>query len=559
MRPVMWRPPVEPSPAERAVIKAVRRAKLFVFLREHRHELFDEQFQAKLAETYADSPKGQPPVPPAQLALATILQAYTKVSDDEVIEATVMDRRWQLALDCMGAEEPPFSKGTLVGFRGRLIERDLDRRLIERTVEVAARTKGFGARALRAALDSSPLWGAGRVEDTFNLMGHALRKALGVIAVLQGRGHAAGTAVVAAQAGAPELAASSLKAALDRDWDDPAARDEALAVVLGMLDRVEAFLAGQAGELAAATAVAVARQVRDQDVDSSGPAPALRRGVARDRRISVEDSQMRHGRKSRSVLFDGYKRHVLRDLDTGLVVAAGITPANVPEASVTGDIAADLEAAGLTLAELHIDRAYLSSELVRDRGSDLAVFCKAWRVRNAGGRFAKDQFSIDFDAGQLTCPAGAAMPFRPGKTVRFPKDTCAACPLRERCTASSSGRSVSIHPDEELLAELRQRQQTPEGRAELRERVAVEHALAHVGHWQGRRARYRGTRKNLFDLRRVAVVHNLHIIARQQITDGYQLAALRLPDRRSRERVATASCPVFRFAVWSATDGVGLP
>ena len=47
-------------------------------------------------------------------------------------------------------------------------------------------------------------------------MGHALRKALGVIAVLQGRGQAAGTAIVAAQAGVPELAASSLKAALDR-------------------------------------------------------------------------------------------------------------------------------------------------------------------------------------------------------------------------------------------------------------------------------------------------------------------------------------------------------
>jgi hypothetical protein len=76
-------------------------------------------FQAELAETYVDSPKGQPPVPPARLALATILQAYTKVSDDEVIEATVMDRRWQLVLDCMGAEEPPFSKGTLAAGRPR--------------------------------------------------------------------------------------------------------------------------------------------------------------------------------------------------------------------------------------------------------------------------------------------------------------------------------------------------------------------------------------------------------------------------------------------------------
>ena len=72
----------------------------------------------------------------------------------------------------------------------------------------------------------------------------------------------------------------------------------------------------------------------------------------------------------------------------------------------------------------------------------------------------------------------------------------AACPLQARCTASSHGRSVSIHPDEALLAELRQRQRTPDGRAKLRERVAVEHALAHVGHWQGRRTRYLGTRKN---------------------------------------------------------------
>jgi len=271
--------------------------------------------------------------------------------------------------------------------------------------------------------------------------------------------------------------------------------------------------------------VAAARQVRDQDTDLTGPAPALRRGVARDRRISIGDSEMRHGRKSRSVLFDGYKRHVLRDLDTGLIPAVGITPANAPEASVTGDITADLQAAGWRLAELHIDRAYLSSALVRDRGPDLAIYCKAWRVRNTGGRFAKDQFSIDFDTGQLTCPAGTSMPFEAGKIVRFPKETCAACPLRERCTASSNGRSVSIHPDEALLAELRHRQQTPQGREELRERVQVEHALAHVGHWQGRRARYLGTRKNLFDLRRVAVVHNLHVIARQAVTDSYQLAA----------------------------------
>lgn len=82
--------------------------------------------------------------------------------------------------------------------------------------------------------------------------------------------------------------------------------------------------------------------------------------------------------------------------------------------------------------------------MVRHRGDGLTVYCKAWRVRNTTGRYPKGQFTIDFGAGQLTCPAGVSIGFRPGTTVHFPKDTCAACPLRERCTASPSGRSVAI-------------------------------------------------------------------------------------------------------------------
>lgn len=139
------------------------------------------------------------------------------------------------------AEEPPFSKSTLVAFRKRQIEHEMDRRLVERTVEVAARRRSFGHKALRAALDSSPLWGAGRVEDTYNLLGHALKKALGVIARQQGRG----LAEVAKEAGASVVCGTSLKAALDLDWDDPGER--ALVGVLDALGAVEGYLDGARG------------------------------------------------------------------------------------------------------------------------------------------------------------------------------------------------------------------------------------------------------------------------------------------------------------------------
>src|SRR6184192_3192289 len=226
MQPIPWQPPVELSEQEEQIVKKIRKAKLFVFLRHHRHELLDEAFQQELASLYRPAERGRPPVAPAMLALALILQAYMGISDDEVIEATVMDRRWQLVLDCLESEQAPFSKGTLVAFRKLLIEAHLDRRLIERTIELASQSQGFGPRALRAALDSSPLWGAGRVEDTYNLVGHALKKVMRVVADQQGRE----LVEVAQEAGAELVGGSSLKVALDRDWDQQREKDVALTL-----------------------------------------------------------------------------------------------------------------------------------------------------------------------------------------------------------------------------------------------------------------------------------------------------------------------------------------
>jgi hypothetical protein len=89
----------------------------------------------------------------------------------------------------------------------------MDRRLLEWTVELAATSGAFGSLQLRAALDSSPLWDPGRVENTYSLLGHALRKGLSVIARQQGRGlHA-----VASEAGVALVAGPSLKATLELD------------------------------------------------------------------------------------------------------------------------------------------------------------------------------------------------------------------------------------------------------------------------------------------------------------------------------------------------------
>ncbi len=375
-----------------------------------------------------------------------------------------------------------------MAFRQRWIAPPLDRRLLERTIEVAAASGAFGARQWRAALDSSPRWGAGRVEDTDKLLGHALRQAVGVIARQQGRGLRA----VAAEAGASLIAGSSFKAAVDLAWDDPRAQPQALPMSLEALSAVEHGLETPPVPAETATQVAatmtVGQQGRAQDVVTTlEGTPTLRHGVAAERRISIEEAERRHGRQSRSLLVDGYTRHVLRDLDARRMVAVGVTPANTPEASVTAAIETDVAVQQCTLRALHSDRASLASQLVQQRTETLAMFCKAWPVRQ-GPYLPKSAFQLDGERHALRCPGGESMPFAPGGVVKFPAATCQHCVVRERCTASASGRRVSIHPDDALLPELRERQQTPQGRAKWRERVAVEHALAHVGRWQGRRA-----------------------------------------------------------------------
>jgi hypothetical protein len=514
-----WVVPTKLSRLESMVMKRLARTgRLFAFLRTHRHELFDDAFQEELASMYADMPRGTPPKPPAMLAMVTLLQAYERKSDAAAVEEAVFDRRWQMVLDCMGAEEPAFSQGVLVDFRRRLIQHDMDRRLLERTVDLAKRTKAFGDKALRVALDSAPLWGAGRVEDTFNLLGHALE----VVVECAAQVRAVPVATVRADAGLTVLGGSSLKATLDIDWDDPEAQGRALARLLDEVQRVRAWLHAELSDHVSQPplkeAVALLERIIEQDLepDPDGGGMKIRRGVAKDRRVSVADADMRHGRKSKSKLFNGYKRHIARELDRGLILAANVRPANEPEHLATASLRDDVQRHG-HVTELHIDRGYLASEWTHDmfsRGD--RILAKPWSPKN-GSRFPKTAFRIDLDRGTVTCPENRVALIA-GEHARFAATDCDACPSREQCTraAEGHGRSIAIHPDERMLIQLRALKRTPEGRAALRERTAIEHALAHVTRRQGPRARYLGTRKNLLDLRRVCAVENLHVLDRSE-------------------------------------------
>ncbi|HVZ87353.1 MAG TPA: transposase [Polyangia bacterium] len=134
-----WHPRQGTTKQEEVLLRRLRKGrKLFAFLRDYRHELFDDGFQAELESMYRGTGAGKEPTPPALLAMALLLQSYDGASDAEAVELMVVDLRWQMVLDRLGKDEA----------RPRPSQRPIHRRRPARAAEIA----DFRARLLHALL-----------------------------------------------------------------------------------------------------------------------------------------------------------------------------------------------------------------------------------------------------------------------------------------------------------------------------------------------------------------------------------------------------------------------
>jgi hypothetical protein len=270
--------------------------------------------------------------------------------------------------------------------------------------------------------------------------------------------------------------------------------------------------------------LAMLARLREQNLepdppDGGGGAPEVRDGVAKDRTISLSDPDMRHGRKSKSRTFNGFKSHLATDLDASLVLAATVLPANQPEREGLDAMREDLARVvnPAHIRELHTDRAYTDAHLTRElAAAGTEIVTKPRPIRGRPGLYDRSDFVVDLRKKTATCPAGQTVPIELGEVALFDGERCARCPQRSACTeaALGKGRSLSIPADEPMQRRFAKLASTSAGRARLRERVAIEHSLARHAAVQGTKARYRGTRKNVFDARRVASVMNLECVHR---------------------------------------------
>jgi len=500
------------------------------------------------APLYKDSPRGRPSVPPSIVVLAMLLEYHDDCSDAEAEQRMRFDLRWKHALG-LALEDEGFDATVLCRFRRKLLECGLERTLFERLVK-AARETGLLAKDAAQLLDSSHILGAAGARDTYTLIRGAIRK------LMRALGHTTTNRVRLGEGlwwyvdpNSPEKP--------DIDWSDAEARATHLEEIVR--DAREALSLAHSAEVspAANEASALLEKIVSDDVEEGPPpppkrkgrpskkkvadaerspsrggdappedgGPRLRRGVAKDRTLSVVDPEMRVGHKSKRQAWAGYKVHIAEEPESELITEVGVRRANEYDAEAALPIMERQEGStGLRPKELLCDGAYGSAD-VRAELKELGIRVVAkLRPLTDSKHLGKDEFEIDLFAndggGSVTCPSGFTTTdfrmardgwHRPVKLFRFPREVCGGCDLEELCLGGPNGRAkdpvrlppgrqVQMHYHEEVLQEARAEQRTAEQKKALREklrpRAKVERKISEVLRLHGlRRGRYFGEEK----------------------------------------------------------------
>ncbi|MGH9304271.1 MAG: IS1182 family transposase [Acidimicrobiales bacterium] len=453
---------------------------VYAFLADHREELFNDEDFADLFP----SGRGRPSVPASVICTVMVLQALEGLSDRDAIRQLRTRIDWKVASG-LALDHPGFEFTILTYWRTRLRNSDRPNRVFDAVRAVIGAT-GVLKKKTRRALDSTILDDAVATQDTVVQFISQIRRVRRLVEPTR-----AVALSVASDEGRKPLI----------DWSDEVARGE---LVTGLVTDASAVLEEASGLVVndeQADALGLLALVAGQDVEPGEHEGTWRiaRGVTRDRVISTVDPQARHGHKSVAVRKDGFKAHLCLEPDTGIVIAAQITPANAPDGKVgielmSTEVTDDGEPARL---EVLADSAYGSGPTrtaLKQAGHRLVIKAMASHPAVRGG-FVRDDFVVDHAARTVTCPAGHLAQLSRSGVAKFAPH-CGSCPVRSRCTKAAA-RSFSVGEFDEELVSARAAWRTEELQATYRQhRPMAERTIAWLVAKNNRRLRYRGVEKN---------------------------------------------------------------
>lgn len=490
---------------------------------------------------------------PATVLASLIILRWTEqgMSRRASVARAATDISWRAAMGLeLGGPTP--SEKTVRDFEKFLQQRhgstQVPRYLLlhEHIVRVCLSAGVGSTRSPSWATDSTPMWCYGAVRDTVRLLGDGLRS----LAMLWATATRSTLAEVARAWAMPFLEGKSTKGAFRIDWHDVGAR-------AGVTHQLAEGVVRVVGSLrnAAATSIRPAHRKRllrkcrfllrvvAQDLEAGTDGRlAIAKKVAANRLVSLTDPQARHGRKSKSQTFEGFKVHVLGDVVSGLLLSLSVTSGNVHDGQPAHRLIRRAKELAAGMRRVMGDTAYGGAKLrhVVLKTLGVTLLAPPPPVEPKEGLLGKARFDIDFERREATCPNGAISIDRrthwsteheaTATSFVWPKATCDACPLSSACRGKErGGRRVVLHPYEHELREARVLWADPEARTQYRERAQCERLIHEVTRHGARNARSFGLSNAQVQVHAIAMACNLRLLARA-------LAAL--PDSEHLARAA---------------------
>jgi len=466
----------------------------------------DEDFAELFSAT------GRPSVSPALLSKVLLLMYHDNVSDREAQERAQYDLRWKVALR-LPINEAGFDYTALCRFRARLLINKQQKLVFERFLHLA-KEAGIVKDGNLQIIDSSHILGAGAVQDTYMLIKTAIQKLLKV----RQKNHPQKSDLVFkldySQKGKPDI-----------DWENEEARQQLLQSLVEDSHTLLAAINNMDHTKEEQVAAELLATITEQDIEISPEGKVrLRDGVAKDRIISVEDPQMRHGHKTSRGKFNGHKGQIMMDEASEIITNVEVTPGNQADGDAVDEM---LTSTTVKPGMIMGDTAYgtLSARESAEEHKAIPVAPLPTGKTDPSDQFSKYNFRIDWETMTCTCPFEQSttktyIDQKTGdlKAFVFDKSQCGHCPFRHQCFGKGKRRTVSVHPQEQKRRAILEQTKTPEFKNLYRNRAKIERKVAHVMNHGMRKSRYIGREKTLIQLAYKAAGVNLKRIF--QFTKG---------------------------------------
>lgn len=424
--------------------------------------------------------------------------------------------------------------------KGRHPEADVHRYLLVHEHFVRLCTEaGVGTKEAIWGTDSTPMWCYGAVLDTTRLLGDGLRR----LAHLRARSMKVGVLEVAERWGMIKLIeAKSTKGGLNIDWRDRHAKVAALdGLARAVIDAVgdvrrhlDEVPRAQRGRLLKHCRRLLVVVAQDLEADEQGRL-VIARKVTAGRIASLTDPEARHGRKSASKTYTGFKVHVLGDCVSGLIASVTVTHGSQHDATVTPRLVRRAKDLLNGFDELLADTAYGGAQLRHELAhvAGVNVVAPPPVGGHPEGRMAKQAFAIDLDAMTATCPNGVRAAntdqvwsnehARLASRFHWSREDCDGCPFRDQCLAKGTRhKRLLLHPYERELRKAREDWEDPAIRKAYKRRAEHERLINRVTRHGARKARAWGLASANLQAHSIVMAANLALLAKQLATEHSQ-------------------------------------